>query len=44
LYASALSMLLAYTPWAWGIVRSGVGRTVPYLFLVPIVSGVAAAI
>lgn len=44
LYASALSMLLAYTIWSWAIARGGVGRTVPYLFLVPIVSGVMAAL
>lgn len=43
LYAAALSMLAAYTLWAWAIARRGVGRTVPYLFLVPVVTGVLAA-
>ena len=44
LYASVLSMLVAYTLWAWAIERRGVGRTVPYLFLIPIVTGVLAAV
>lgn len=43
-YASALSMLVAYSAWAWAIARRGVGRTAPYLFLVPIVTGLLAAI
>jgi drug/metabolite transporter (DMT)-like permease len=42
LYSSALSMLLAYTIWGWAIERRGVGRTVPYLYLVPILSGALA--
>ena len=41
-YASALSMLVAYTLWSWAIERRGVGRTVPYLFLVPVVTGLLA--
>lgn len=44
LYASVLSMLVAYTLWSWAIERRGVGRTVPYLFMVPVVSGVLAAL
>lgn len=44
LYASAVSMLLAYSLWAWAIARRGVGRTVPYLFLVPVVTGTLAAL
>jgi drug/metabolite transporter (DMT)-like permease len=43
LYSSALSMLAAYTVWGWAIGRRGIGRTVPYLYLVPVVTGVAAA-
>lgn len=43
-YASALSMLAAYTMWAWAIERRGVGRTVPFLYLVPIATGVLAAL
>ena len=41
-YASAVSMLVAYTLWSWAIERRGVGRTVPYLFLVPVVTGLLA--
>jgi drug/metabolite transporter (DMT)-like permease len=44
LYAGALSMLVAYTLWSWAIGRRGVGRTVPYLFLVPIVTGLLATL
>lgn len=44
LYSSALSMLAAYVAWAWAIERRGVGRTVPYLYLVPIATGLLAAI
>lgn len=44
LYSSALSMLAAYTVWGWAIGRRGLGRTVPYLYLVPVVTGVAAAL
>ncbi len=44
LYASAVSMLLAYTLWIWAITRLGVGRMVPYLFLIPVVTGALAAI
>ncbi len=44
LYSSALSMLAAYVAWAWAIERRGVGRTVPYLYLVPIATGFLAAI
>ena len=40
LYSSALSMLVAYTLYSWAIARRGVGRTVPYLYLVPILTGV----
>lgn len=39
LYSSALSMLVAYSLWSWAIARRGVGRTVPYMFLVPILAG-----
>jgi len=43
-YAAAISMLLAYSLWAWAIARHGVGRTVPYLFLIPVVTGMLAAV
>ena len=44
LYSSILSMLLAYSLWAWAIGRRGVGRTVPYLYLVPIMTGALAVV
>ncbi|MDQ3780335.1 MAG: EamA family transporter [Chloroflexota bacterium] len=37
-------MLNASTIWSWAIEQRGVGRTVPYLFLVPIETGVLAAL
>jgi len=40
LYSSAISMLLAYTIWGWAIERTGVGRTAPFLYLIPILTGV----
>jgi drug/metabolite transporter (DMT)-like permease len=43
-YAGAFSMLIGYTLWGWAIKRSGVGRTVPYLFLVPIVTGILSTL
>ena len=39
LYSSAISMLLAYTIWGWAIERVGVGRTAPFLYLIPILTG-----
>jgi len=43
-YSALLSMLVAYTIWAWAIERRGVGRTVPFLYLIPILSGVFSAV
>ncbi len=43
-YAGAISMLVAYTLWGWAIERRGVGRTVPYLYLIPVITGVLAFI
>lgn len=37
-YSAAISMLVAYTIWGWAIERKGVGRTVPYLYLVPLIT------
>jgi drug/metabolite transporter (DMT)-like permease len=44
LYAAIVSMLLAYTLWSWAIGKGGAGRTVPYLFLIPVFTGVMAMI
>ncbi|MEA2511700.1 MAG: hypothetical protein QOF33_2128 [Thermomicrobiales bacterium] len=43
-YSGAFSMLVGYTLWGWAIKRRGVGRTVPFLFFVPIVTGVLSAL
>lgn len=43
-YAAAVAMLVGYTLWSWAIARGGVTRTAPYLFLIPIVTGVISAI
>ncbi len=39
-YSAAISMLLGYTIWGWAIQRTSVSRTVPFLYCVPILSGV----
>lgn len=44
LLASLGSLLVAYNVWAWAITRRGVGRTAPYLFLTPVMTGVFSAI
>lgn len=43
-YSAAMSMLVAYTIWGWAIERKGVSRTVPYLYLVPLLTGILAII
>jgi drug/metabolite transporter (DMT)-like permease len=43
-YSALLSMLVAYTIWAWAIERRGVARTVPYMYLIPILSGIFSAV
>jgi O-acetylserine/cysteine efflux transporter len=43
-YSALFSMLVAYTVWAWAIERRGVAKTVPFMYLIPILSGVFSAI
>jgi drug/metabolite transporter (DMT)-like permease len=43
-YSSIMSMLVAYTIWGWAIERRGVGRTVPYMYLIPVLSGVFSVV
>jgi drug/metabolite transporter (DMT)-like permease len=43
-YASVMSMLVAHTLWSWAISRTGPGRTAPYLFLLPLVTGALAIV
>jgi drug/metabolite transporter (DMT)-like permease len=42
-YAAAVSMLVGYSLWTWAMHRGGVARTAPYLFLVPVATGVISA-
>ena len=44
LFAAFGSLLIAYNLWAWAIQRRGVARTVPYLFMLPVVTGVFSAL
>jgi drug/metabolite transporter (DMT)-like permease len=43
-YAGAGAMLVGYSLWSWAVARRGMSRTVPYLFLVPIGTGVFSAL
>ncbi|MFM9108185.1 MAG: DMT family transporter [Chloroflexota bacterium] len=43
LMAAFGSMVIAYSLWAWAVHRGGVGRTIPYFFLWPILTGVISA-
>ncbi len=43
-YAAAVSMLIGYSLWAWAMNRGGVARTAPYLFLVPVATGIMSAL
>lgn len=43
-YAGVFSMLIGYTIWGWAIKRQGVGRTAPFLFLIPVITGVLSAL
>ena len=44
MYAAVMSMFVAYTLWSWAIGRSTAGRTVPYLFLIPVITGALAVV
>jgi drug/metabolite transporter (DMT)-like permease len=43
-YAAAISMLIGYSLWSWAMARSGVARTAPYLFLIPVATGILSAV
>ena len=43
-YAAVMSMFVDYTLWNWAIVERTAGRTVPYLFLIPIFTGLSAMV
>jgi drug/metabolite transporter (DMT)-like permease len=42
-YAAAVSMRIGYSLWAWAMNRGGVARTAPYLFLIPVATGIMSA-
>ena len=44
LWASIFPVYAAWTAWSWATARAGVARTNVFLYLVPIVSGVVAAL
>jgi drug/metabolite transporter (DMT)-like permease len=44
LWASIFPVYAAWTAWSWASARAGVARTNVFLYLVPVVSGVTAAI
>lgn len=39
-YAAVVSMMIGYALWGWAIARAGAGRSVPYLFLIPVITGI----
>ncbi len=39
-YAAIGSVMLGYSLWGWAISRAGAGRSVPYLFLIPVFTGI----
>lgn len=38
-YAAIVSVMIGYSLWGWAIARTGAGRSVPYLFLIPVFTG-----
>ena len=43
-YAAIVSVMLGYSLWGWAITRTGAGRSVPYLFLIPVFTGIFSVI
>lgn len=43
-YAAIVSMMLGYALWGWAMARTGAGRSVPYLFLIPVITGLLAVV
>lgn len=38
-WAAIVSVIIGYSLWGWAITRTGAGRSVPYLFLIPVFTG-----
>lgn len=43
-YAAIASVMVGYSLWGWAIARAGAGRSVPYLFLIPVFTGIFSII
>lgn len=43
-WAAVVSVMLGYSLWGWAIARTGAGRSVPYLFLIPVFTGIFSVI
>ena len=43
-WAAIVSVMLGYSLWGWAITRTGAGRSVPYLFLIPVFTGIFSVI
>ena len=43
-WAAIVSVMLGYSLWGWAISRTGAGRSVPYLFLIPVFTGIFSVI
>ena len=43
-WAAIVSVMLGYSLWGWAITRAGAGRSVPYLFLIPVFTGIFSVI
>ncbi|MEZ4506750.1 MAG: DMT family transporter [Thermomicrobiales bacterium] len=43
-WAAIVSVMIGYSLWGWAIARAGAGRSVPYLFLIPVFTGVFSVI
>ncbi len=43
-YAAIASVMLGYSLWGWAITKTSAGRSVPYLFLIPVFTGIFSLI
>ena len=43
-YAAVVSVMIGYSLWGWAITRTGAGRSVPYLFLIPVFTGLFSVV
>lgn len=43
-WAAIVSVMIGYSLWGWAIARTGAGRSVPYLFLIPVFTGLFSVV